>query len=361
MEPAMAELQRAIELQPGWGMPYANLALVYLEQNRFPEALAAGERAVELGERSAFVHTVLARVYMRQGRTDRALAELRQAVALDEDYPQARFQLARLYLEQDRPRDAVREILISTTKDPSAMLETRQYARMENTLVLGSDDRVHYDARHSDAACEGRLSYFASGLVEDSGGFRAVNQDHREKFLEVIAGHQSRPTQQLVFYGTLFHRTAGVPGPVTAGSAGDPDDRQGLTAYDAVVAYRQRLSPNVTGTVKYSYRYSRFRFRNPDSLTAGDTSPFRQLRNEQRQHCPEVRLEADVNDKYTVRAGYSHIWEDRELGGVAGTVGPGAVVTFAPFAAATTPEIDTAWVEAERRCSDQLSVLVGGY
>ena len=362
MGAAIEQLERAIELAPGWGMPYANLALVHLEQNRYPEALEAGEMAVELGERSPFVHTVLARIYVRQGRSDRALAELRQAVALDEDYPQARFQLAKLYLEQDRSRDAVRDILSATTADPSAMLETRLYARTEGTLAGGSDERLHFDARHSDQASDGRLSYFVSGMIEDSDGFRAVNQDSDDAFAEVIAGHQSRPTQQLVLLGTYFDHTAGVPGAVTPASAGDPDDRQGLTAYDTVIACRQRLSPDVTGTVKYSYRRSRMGFRNPDSLSAGDTSPFRRLASEQTQHSPEIRVDADINEDWTVRAGYSHIWEDSDLSGTAGTVDPGSGnVVFGPFATAATSQTDTAWIEASTDYSDRLSFVLGGY
>ncbi len=362
MGSAIERLERAIELAPGWGMPYANLALVYLEQNRYPEALEAGEQAVELGERSPFVHTVLARICMRQGRSDRALAELRQAITLDEDYPPARFQLAQLHVAQDRSRDAVREILGATTTDPSAMLETRLYARTESTLAAGSDERLHLDARHSDQAADGRLSYFVSGVVEDTDGFRAVNQDSDEAFVEVIAGHQSRPTQQLVLFGSWFDRTAGVPGPVTPASAGDADDREGLTGCDTVIALRQRLSADVTGTVKYSYRQSRMSFRNPDSLTAADTGPFRQLTGEQTQHSPEIRVDADINDDWTVRAGYSHIWEDSDLSGTAGTVDLGSGdVAFAPFAAAADSETATAWIEATTHCSDQLSVVAGGY
>ena len=362
MSLAMEHLNQAIQLQPNWGMPYANLALVHLEENRFRQALEAGERAVALGERSPFVHTVLARIYMGQGRTDRALSELRQAVALDEHYPQARFQLAKLYLQQDRARDAVREVLTSVTTDPSAMLETRLYARTENTIAGGSDDRIHYDLRHSGQASEGRLSYFVSGLLEDNDGFRAVNQDESEKFLEVIAGYQSRPTRQMVFFGTFFDRTNGCPGPVAAGSAGDLDDRQAFTGYDAVLAYRQRLSPTATGTLKYSFRRSRFRFRNPGSLTGGDTNPFSELTNESSQHSPEFRVEANISEKSSLSLGYSHLSDTRKRQGMAGSVDPGTGgAVFSPFSVRNTPGTDTAWLEARTRVNDRLHLVMGGY
>ncbi len=362
MQPAMDQLGRAIELQPEWGLPYANLALVHLEQNRFREALDAAERGVELGERSAFLHTVLARIYRSQGRSDRALAELRQAVALDEHYPQAHFQLAQLYLEQDRARDAVREILTSVSTDPSAMLETRRYARTENTAAGGRFDRFHYDARHSNTASEGQVSYFASGLIEDTGGFRALNQDHAQKFVEVISGHQSRPTQQLVFLGTFFDRTAGLPGPVTTASKGDPDDRQAFTGYEGVVAYRQRLSPKLTATAKYSFRRDLLRVRNADSLSGADTNAFRELVNARSQHSPEIRLDANISETYSLRMGLSGLWNHRDRHGTVGTFDPGAgQLLFGPFSTSDTPRTTTGWFEAQGRFSDRFHLLAGGY
>jgi tetratricopeptide (TPR) repeat protein len=362
MDPALDELQLAIDLQPEWGLPHGNLALVHLEQNRFREAIEAGERAVELGERSAHLHTILARAYMRQGRTDRALAELRQAVSLDEDYAQARFQLAQLYLQQDRARDAVREILTAVTTDPSAMLETRRYARTENTFAAGEFGRLHFDGRHSNVAAKGRVNFFLSGQLEDTGGFRSVNQDHAEQFLEIIAGDQPRPTQQLVLFATLLNRTGGLPGPVTPGSGGDADNRQSFTGVQASLAYRQRLSRDVTATGKYSFRRDMFRFRDPSSLTGSDTNPFQMLVNAEAIHSPELRVDANLNDKLSVRAGLGALWNDRDRHGTAGTFDPGTgTVTFSPFSTSDSTTTTTAWVEGQARLSDEFSLLLGEY
>ncbi len=357
-EPAIEHLQRAIDLQPGWGMPYANLALVYLEQAQYAEALAMGERAVELGERSPFVHTVLARIYGRQGRTDRALSELRAAVALDEDYPQAHYQLAKLYLEQDRSRDAVREILGALTYDPSAMLESRLYARSEITGRLGS---YHVDGYISGQASDGRLSYFAGGMYEDSTVWREVNQDRTESFLEVIGGHQSDADRQLVLYGSWFDTDAGLPGPVTAASLGDPDDELSFRGWDALLAWRQRLSRDVTATLKYTWRESEFDFTNPGALSPGDATPFRQLSNDQSQQMPEVRVEARLDDNTRLRAGYAYQFSDEDRSGVVGAIDLDAEeVAFEPFAGSTSPDAQSAWFEVESQVSDQLSLLAGG-
>ncbi len=362
MEEAIDNLQRAIELQPGWGLPYANLAVVHLEENRFREALEAGERAAALGERSPFVHTVLARIYMSQGRTDRAFAELRQAVALDELYPQAHYQLAQLYLDQDRSRDAVREIVGSVIADPSAMLETRLYARTENTLALGTYDWFHDDGRHSGQASDGDLSYFGSWLLDDHEGWREVNQDAREIFFEGIAGHQSQPSRQLVFFGTFFDRETGLPGPETDGSLGDPDDRRDFSGYEALIAYRERLSPTVRGTFKYSFTQSDLRFANPDSLIPPDSNPFLDLTNESSRHLPELRLDAVIGGGSSLSAGYARLADDTKSHGVASVFDPstGEIVPTS-FAVQSDHTTDTVWLEAASDVTDRLHLTLGGY
>jgi tetratricopeptide (TPR) repeat protein len=362
MDQAIEHLQRALQLQPDWGMPYANLAVVHLEQSRYREALDAGERAVALGERSPFAHTVLARVYARQGRTDRALSELRQAVAVDEQYPQAHFQLAKLYVDQGRSRDAVREIVNAVIADPSTMLETRLYARTENTLALGSYSTLHDDGHHSNQASDGRVSYFGSWLLDDTDGWREANQDTRETFLEVIGGHQAEPTRQLVFFGTYFDRESGLPGPESFDSLGDVDDRRDFTGQEALLAYRQRLSPTVRGTLKYSFTESDLRFRNPDSMVAGDMNPFQDLTNESSQHSPEIRLDADLTGRSTLSLGYTRLWDTTKNHGVASIFDPdtGEIVPTS-FGVKDTPTTDTVWLETAADYSEQFHVTLGGY
>ncbi len=364
MPQAVEELQEAIRLQPGWGMPYANLAVVWLEQNRYPEALQAAEKAVTLGERSPFVHTVLARIYTYQGRTDRAFAELRQAVALDPRYPPAHFQLAKLYLGQNRARDAQREILTSVATDPFAMLETRLYARTENTLSGGSYRDLHDDIHTSGQADEGRLSYFASGMAENSGGWRDVNQQQSERFLELIAGYQDSPKSQLALFGTAYRNRGGLPGPVgnPLSLAGDVDDRQAYDGWDVALAYRQRLSRRVTALVKWDSLHSALDYRNPDSLTAADSNPIQQLGNTETDHSPELRVDADLGNGRSLSAGYSHQWSSTRRSGTAGALNPdtGATV-FTPFTGSASPGTNTAWLEAKSRFGDRLEVTVGGW
>ncbi|MFB3882799.1 MAG: tetratricopeptide repeat protein [Armatimonadota bacterium] len=358
---AVEHLMRAVELQPGWGMPYVNLALLRLEQNRIRDALEAGERAVALGERSALAHTALARIYLKQGRVDRALSELRQAVALDDQYPQAHYQLAQFYVAQDRPRDAVRAIVGAVTMDPSSMLESRRYARTEATVAAGSFGRRKLDVRHSDLADEGHLSYFVSGLLEGDDGFREINQDESSRFLEGIAGYQAGPTQQLVLLATGFDNDAGLPGPVTAASLADPDDRQDFSGHDAVLAYRRRLSPHATSTVKYTSRDSRLRFWNPDSLV-GDDDPFQRLEHESSQHSPEIRVDAEVSGRSSLSLGYAQLRETTDSDGIVSLFDPATgEFTPGPFSVHGEPDASTAWIELRSQLRDRFSLTIGEY
>jgi tetratricopeptide (TPR) repeat protein len=361
MEEAIDHLTRAIELQPGWGMPYVNLALLYLGQNRIRDALEAGERAVALGERSALAHTALARIYVKQGRVDRALSELRQAVALDDQYPQAHYQLARLYLPQGRSRDAVREIVRAVTLDPSSMLESRRYARTEATVAAGSHSRRELGIRHSNSTDEGRLSYFASGFAGSDDGFREVNQDQSNQFLEGIAGHQPRPTQQFAAFVTGFESDAGLPGPVTADSPGDPDDRQDFSGREAVLAYRQRLSPRITSTLKYTSRRSRLRFSNPDSL-AGDDNRFQRLESESCENSPEIRVDVDMGARSALSLGYTHLRGAMDSEGIVSLFDPETgEFTADPVSTQGDRDVDTAWIEMQSQLTQRFSLTLGEY
>jgi tetratricopeptide (TPR) repeat protein len=361
MAEAREHLLCAIQLQPDWGMPYANLAAMYLELNLIPEALEAGERAVALGEQSAFAHTVLARIYLRQGRVSQAVTELRIAVALDNLYPLAHYQLARIYLDEGRSRDAVREILFAVTTDPSAMLDTRLYARTELSASAGSYSQWSALARYSAQAAEGQLSYYASGLLDGSDGWRPVNQGSAERFFELVAGDQPRPTQQFALFSTYLDRDNGLPGPETPVSAGDPDDEQDFTGYDGVLAYRQRLSRRLTSTLKYTYRHDELDFRNPDSLSDNDDNPFLRLTHEDAEYSPELRLDANLTAQSTLSMGYAHLSDHIDSSGVASVFDPdtGELVPY-PFVARSVPDTNTAWLQVDSRVSPQLDLTVGG-
>jgi hypothetical protein len=241
------------------------------------------------------------------------------------------------------------------------MLESRRYARTEATVAAGSHGRRLLALRHSGLAGEGRLSYFASGLLDSDDGFRAVNQDQSARFLEAIAGYQPRPTQQFAVFVSGFDAEAGLPGPVTADSLGDPDDRQDFSGHDAVLAYRQRLSPRITSTLKYTSRRSRLRFSNPGSL-AGDGSRFIRLESESSQHSPEIRVDADIGARSSLSLGYTRLQETTSSDGIVSLFDPETgEFTPGPFSTHGSPDVDTAWIEMQSRLGERFSLTLGEY
>ena len=83
LDEAIAALERAIGLDPGYAEAYINFGAALNEQGRLDEAIAAYHRAIELKPDSGDAYSNLGYLYKDQGRLDQALACFRKAVELD--------------------------------------------------------------------------------------------------------------------------------------------------------------------------------------------------------------------------------------------------------------------------------------
>lgn len=88
-----------IETAPAW----LTLGIIYMDQERFDEALAALAQATVLDSKNARVRNYLGVVIGRKGWIDGAQSELRRAVELDPTYSDAHYNLAVFYLEEKPP------------------------------------------------------------------------------------------------------------------------------------------------------------------------------------------------------------------------------------------------------------------
>ena len=79
--------------------PHANLGKVYLEQERFTEAVAASHRAIELdpGMERAYYNIGTAR--LREGKPELAISHYRRAIELRPDLFEAHNNLGNAYQE----------------------------------------------------------------------------------------------------------------------------------------------------------------------------------------------------------------------------------------------------------------------
>ncbi|HZB25341.1 MAG TPA: FG-GAP-like repeat-containing protein [Vicinamibacterales bacterium] len=91
---ARKELDRFVQLVPDEPAGWANLGLLLLRQQQFPEALERLARASELAPRNAAIERLRALAESRNGNVERSIAHWRRALALDADDVKAPYALA---------------------------------------------------------------------------------------------------------------------------------------------------------------------------------------------------------------------------------------------------------------------------
>jgi tetratricopeptide (TPR) repeat protein len=109
---ALAELDRALELNPRYVDAHLNRAVLLNDMGRYDDAAAAFARAQELGRvddtgfsapvasRLANLHADLAEAYLEAGGADEAISQLERAVHLRPGFLDLRYRLARLLMER---------------------------------------------------------------------------------------------------------------------------------------------------------------------------------------------------------------------------------------------------------------------
>lgn len=117
-EESAAAYERAIEIDPDFGEAYADLTAAYFHLGRIPEALEAGEKAIELAPDSATAHNNLGVVYEQQGEFDKAIAEYERAVELDPSDPNPHNNLGIIYKQQGEFDQAIAEYEKAIALDP---------------------------------------------------------------------------------------------------------------------------------------------------------------------------------------------------------------------------------------------------
>ena len=113
-------LKKAVRIRMETSAAWLALGIIYMDQERFDEALAALSQAVLYDQHNARARNYLGVVIGRNGWVEGAQFELRRAVEIDPSYADAHYNLAAFYL-QDKP--------------PSIELARRHYYR---SLELGA-------------------------------------------------------------------------------------------------------------------------------------------------------------------------------------------------------------------------------
>ena len=114
-------VRQRLETAPAW----LTLGMIYMDQNRFPEALAALSQATLHDPNNPRARNFLGVVIGRQGWIYGAEQELRRAVELDPAYADAHYNLAVFYLQEKPPatelakRHYFKAVELGVEKDPS--------------------------------------------------------------------------------------------------------------------------------------------------------------------------------------------------------------------------------------------------
>lgn len=118
-------LKQAVRLRMETAPAWLTLGMIYMDQNRFREALAALSQATLLDPKNSRARNFLGVVIGREGWIDGAQQELRRAVELNPAYADAHYNLAVFYL-QEKPaaielakRHYFKAVELGVEKDPS--------------------------------------------------------------------------------------------------------------------------------------------------------------------------------------------------------------------------------------------------
>jgi len=98
VDDAIAECQRAIEVDPTFGNPYNDIGAYLIQKNRLDEAIGWLERALQAPryESYCYPHMNLGRVFEAKHQWLRAAQEFRKALQQNPDYTPAKQGLARI-------------------------------------------------------------------------------------------------------------------------------------------------------------------------------------------------------------------------------------------------------------------------
>src|SRR4029077_18296946 len=107
---SLAENERAITLNPGYGAGHHNVALALALIGRNAEALTHIQRARELDPLSVIINTDFGWVYYLGHRYDEAIAQYQKALELDPNFTLAHFDLALAYSALARHDKAIAEM-----------------------------------------------------------------------------------------------------------------------------------------------------------------------------------------------------------------------------------------------------------
>jgi tetratricopeptide (TPR) repeat protein len=151
---AVAHLEKAIAIDPGWMEVCNTLGARYLRWNRFEQAVEQFREALALDGAAAIVHANLGLAYLHLRRFPEAELEARQGLRYDSTSYSSRYVLGlALDMRGRDPREALENLIVAARRFPRARLvaahilvregeRTKAIVELKNYLRSGSvEDR----------------------------------------------------------------------------------------------------------------------------------------------------------------------------------------------------------------------------
>jgi len=126
LDQAIAEYQKALELQPDWAVAHDRLALDYQKQGRMDDAIAEWEQATRYNPQFYSAYDLLAGAYERQGKIKKAIEAYSALLRYPPAQMPAHYQLGLWYAQiGDRQQakshlDSYRDLALKTREEPKS-------------------------------------------------------------------------------------------------------------------------------------------------------------------------------------------------------------------------------------------------
>jgi eukaryotic-like serine/threonine-protein kinase len=184
------ELQRAIELNPGYARAHTMYGYLLNRLGRFEEAIAEGKRSVGLDPLSLLDNRLLGQSFYVARQYDQAIEQLRKTLELDSNFPGSHRYLGEAYLQKSMYKEGIaeieKELVISPNNTAALMYLGYGYAlegrRAEAQKVI---DQLNEISKQKFVPATNRATIYA-GLGEKDEAFKWLEKSYEERSLGAI-------------------------------------------------------------------------------------------------------------------------------------------------------------------------------
>jgi len=127
LDEAMAQIQKALGINPNYPEGYCNLGIVLFQKGRMDEAIADYEKALRIYPTYAEARNNLGNALLQKGQVDEAMAQFQKTLDINPDYADAHYNLANAFAQKGQMDEAIAHYEKALKIDPT-------YADARNNL-----------------------------------------------------------------------------------------------------------------------------------------------------------------------------------------------------------------------------------